>query len=271
MTLDDDQVDKTIDNIMIHEAGDDSDNIVALDMTTSATDISPFCDRIGKLNLWVGSRKAGRPPECWNAFDAILNVTAQQYAENENRTFYLQLPVQEGKRDKHELERWMPIGLVFLIHHLQQGRRVLVHCAQGKDRSVACVLIFVVLACRLYFPLELKSDFSTWDISSLQEAEDGPHEQQADSNDKEDSSYLNSGLCSSLVRQLLEVHGNEIFLRWLHGQLGREVKNGPLADKEGVRIALHLVRQDREAADPTRSTMQKIHRFLMSSNIYQPR
>ena len=178
------------------------------------------------------------------------------------------MPVEEGKRDKHELEKWLPVGLVFLIYHLQQGRRVLVHCAQGKDRSVACVLVFVILACTLYFPLELKSDFSSWDLSSLQPdnfLDDTPSNHDA----KEEDVYFNSGLSNNLVQHLLDKTGKEVFLRWVHEQLDRDVENGPLANKDTVRIALHLIRQDREVAEPSRSTMQKINRFLMSSNIYQ--
>ena len=30
--------------------------------------------------LAVGSRRAGRPPECWAAFDAVVNVTQDEYA-----------------------------------------------------------------------------------------------------------------------------------------------------------------------------------------------
>merc|ERR1719464_1661708 len=87
-----------------------------------------FSDRIGNTNIWIGSRRAGRPPECWSStgYDCILNVTVQEYAgivndskkrdvdrchvnskninsdgSGCNRThFYLQLPVKEGKRDK---------------------------------------------------------------------------------------------------------------------------------------------------------------------------
>jgi len=91
-------------------------------------------NQIGTLPLWVGSRRAGRPPTCWQQYDAILNVTEQEYPEMTNsiveagqstNRFYLQLAVAEGKRDKTELERWMPVGLAFLIHHLRQNRRVL--------------------------------------------------------------------------------------------------------------------------------------------------
>jgi tRNA A64-2'-O-ribosylphosphate transferase len=261
---DEQEVDETIDKIMSAAKNDYDDGVNNITPKVSTTNVFLFCDQIGKLNLWVGSRKAGRPPECWNEFDAILNVTTQQYCENDDgHHFYLQLPVEEGKRDKHELEKWMPVGLVFLIHHLQQGRRILVHCAQGKDRSVACVLVFVILACTLYFPLELKSDFSSWDFSTLQQVtfvDDSPSKVDA---------YFNSGLSNNLVQHLLDKEGKETFLRWIHEQLGRDVEDGPLANKDTVRIALHLIRQDREVAEPTRSTMQKINRFLMSSTIYQ--
>ena len=36
-------------------------------------------DRIGSTNLWVGGRRSGRPPRCWEAFDAVLNVTENEY------------------------------------------------------------------------------------------------------------------------------------------------------------------------------------------------
>ncbi|KAL3937990.1 MAG: hypothetical protein SGBAC_007011 [Bacillariaceae sp.] len=64
-------------------------------------------NKIGETNLWVGSRRAGRPPECWDSFDAILNVTENEYPNmiesietSQKPCFYLQLVVAEGKRDK---------------------------------------------------------------------------------------------------------------------------------------------------------------------------
>jgi tRNA A64-2'-O-ribosylphosphate transferase len=76
-------------------------------------------DRIGHLNLWIGSRRAGRPPTSWTHFEAILNVTNVEYPDimNNNGTggYYLQLSVAEGKRDRTELERWMPVGLVLSV------------------------------------------------------------------------------------------------------------------------------------------------------------
>jgi hypothetical protein len=36
-------------------------------------------DRIGSTNLWVGGRRSGRPLQCWEAFDAVLNVNKNKY------------------------------------------------------------------------------------------------------------------------------------------------------------------------------------------------
>jgi len=82
--------------------------------------------------LAVGGRRAGRPPECWGHFDAVLNVTMEEYEEmrkpmqalsstagasplaaegssppspEEGLPRYLQCPVAEGKRDRHGLEK----------------------------------------------------------------------------------------------------------------------------------------------------------------------
>jgi len=187
-------------------------------------------DKIGNMNLWIGSRRCGRPPDCWNKFDAILNVTENEYPnmnqsikeekEVHNKScYYLQLPVLEGKKDKKELERWLPVGLVFLIHHLQHDKSVLVHCAQGKDRSVAVVLALVVLICQPTYPLQLQANFQSIDIGTLQ----------ADLTDN-DSLYLQSGLSQSLGDALLLDNGTELFLKWMHEQLNNP-SNTPFANK----------------------------------------
>ncbi|KAL9187378.1 hypothetical protein ACHAXT_001481 [Thalassiosira profunda] len=229
-------------------------------------------DKIGDLNLWVGSRRAGRPPECWDSFDAILNVTETEYSDMQQSMkekkkhntccYYLQLPVAEGKRDKSDLERWMPVGLAFLIEHLQQKRRILLHCAQGRDRSIATAIAFVALFCLPRYPLRLKPEFETIDMKTLVEIE-------IDADEDEGLSYLQSGLSQTLVDALLKESGKDVFLMGLHQQL--EVSsNESFANKDSLRIVLHLIRQDREIAEPTRSTLQKVNRFFMSSSLYMP-
>jgi len=257
-TLTDDEIDTRIDSI-VNEWKNNNKN---------ECNITSNMDKIGDLNLWIGSRRCGRPPECWSQFDAILNVTENEYP-NMNQSikeqqevhakscFYLQLPVMEGKKDKKELERWLPVGLVFLIHQLQKNKSVLVHCAQGKDRSVAVVLALVALICQPTYPLQLQANFQSIDIGTLQ----------VDLTD-DDSLYLQSGLSQSLVDALLLDNGTELFLKWMHEQL-KTPSNTPFANKESLRVVLHLVKQDRENAEPTRNTFQKLNRFFMSSQLYR--
>ena len=182
----------------------------------------------------------------------------QQQRPNDRAFYYLQLPVAEGKRDKTQLEKWLPVGMVFIIQHLQQNRRVLVHCAQGRDRSVAVVMALVTLVCEPVYPLRLNPKFESIDIGSLSLTDDD--------DDGDTGMYQLSGLTKSLVDMLLEDNGKQLFLKWMHQQLNNSTTTEykPFASKDSLRIVLHLVRQDRENAEPTRSTMQKLNRFFMS-------
>lgn len=116
-----------------------------------------YAQSIGDCGLYIGSRKSGKPPDCWHAFDAILNVTTMEYEDPiPYGKYYLQLPIQEGKRDKTELEKWLPLGIFFIGFHLasspslsstngRKGKKLLIHCAQGRDRSVAVAIGFLSL------------------------------------------------------------------------------------------------------------------------------
>jgi hypothetical protein len=150
--------------------------------------------------------------------------------EQQKRCFYLQLAVAEGKRDRTELERLLPVGLVFLIHHLQQGRRALVHCAQGKDRSVAVVLALVVLVCPVVYPLHLRHGFEHWDLAAF-----SPITKSSGDTDERDDragdSYRHSGLSRALVDALLTETGKGSFLDWAHQQLQKST-NKSLANKD---------------------------------------
>ena len=67
-----------------------------------------------------------------------MNVTQDAYAGMAGDVRYLQVPVAEGKRDKVGLVQHLPAALRFVAARLLKGDRVLVHCAQGRDRS--CLL-----------------------------------------------------------------------------------------------------------------------------------
>lgn len=258
--LTDDGTDEVIDTIVRHNRH----NHLSHGRDNSSS--MKYTDKIGEMNLWIGSYEAGKPPDCWENFDAVLNVTESEYPEiegsiklRERECFYLQLPVAQGKRDINEFERrWMSLGLVFIIHHLQQKRRVLVYSTKGRDRAVAVVLALVVLVCHPVYPLRLKDEFNHFNIGDMTKDHDGANNQL----------YMRSGLCHVLVTTLLKDDSRELFLEWMHQQTS-SASHKPFADKESVRIVLQLVTQYRETAEPTRSTAQKLHRFFMSSPLYR--
>ena len=268
-SLTEDETDDMIDSI-VNKRQKLQDTCTADEKKATATIDEGKMDKIGEMNLWVGSRRAGKPPECWESFDAILNVTENEYPNMElsikdqqdqykKACYYLQCNVQEGKKDKTELERWMPVGLAFLMEHLQQNRKVLVHCAQGRDRSVGIVVAFLALFCPPTFPLRLRAEFDSINVSSIAACKSGK---------ESDSLNIQSGLSRSLVDTLLQDNGRDTFLKSMHQQLNSRMDK-PFANKDSLRIVLHLVRQDRENAEPTRSTMQKLNRFFMTSPLYR--
>jgi len=257
-------------------------------------------DWIGNLRLAIGSRRAGRPPDCWKSFDAILNVTDTEYEdmkpsslllqqehgkeESSQPKFYLQMPVQEGKRDRVELEQWLALGIVFCATHILQGRRILIHCAQGRDRSVAVAMAVIQLFGCLRYPLEwnrdllertvpnfvvtLSSETSNSEHSGMQ-LTTNPETTTPTRNTKDGAICVGSldeavtGLPQLLMQGMLGHQGRDVLQR-----LVREQSNAPegslLASKESLRIVLHLIRQDRDVAEPTRFSMQKLNRFFMS-------
>ena len=239
-------------------------------------------DTIGNTMIAIGTRRAGRPPECWQNFDAVLNVTdteyrdvADQYSalfateQQPDRGYYLQLPVKEGKRDRSELERWMAVGAFFVWWHARLQRRTLIHCAQGKDRSVAMAMCIITLFCDLKYPVQWRE--GVWEL---------PIDDLLTTYNTGEGSlsyyYHCSGLRQHFVDGLLGRNGRDLLIEWVRrglrpATLAQENFDipPPLATKETLRVALLLIQQDHDKADPSRSTMQKLNRFFMSKTTYE--
>jgi len=261
--------------------GDGDDDATADPLLPLAAAPAPLAySWVGRSGLAVGTRRSGRPPECWGGspsssfphrgFDAVLNVTTSEYdgmasgrAIPTGRT-YLCCPVREGKRDRTELERWMAVAAAYVGCHLAGGRTVLVHCAQGMDRSVAVVMAAVALFCNYggregsAAGLPLRSCCAPMSLGGLErhmglEREGG-------------EMYRRSGMRKALVDALMGRAGRGAivaYARFLRGEEG-EGEGRPLADKKSLRLVLHGVRSHHERAAPTRSTLQKLNRFFMS-------
>jgi tRNA A64-2'-O-ribosylphosphate transferase len=262
---------------------DHMDLDISYDDTNVKRELSDFYDTIGNTRISIGSRRAGRPPECWNDFDAIVNVTTVEYDEISSgrgvpqNKYYLQLPVEEGKRDRTEFEKWLPIALIFIATHaIANKHRVLVHCAQGMDRSVGIVLAFICMFC-LSEKSDLQKDeslnFHSWctnqdtcmnykSMNDYIKAQVNKNNNQHDIFSEETTTYRYSGIPKSLVDALLESNGKDVLFSY-----ARHCSNycgEYFATKDTSRIALSYIQQYRKKASPTRKTMQKINRFFMS-------
>ena len=256
--IDDDEFDMRVDSLVQLEQSKNPHQ----ESFSFLNEQSPF-DWIGNTGIAIGTRRAGRPPECWKNFDAVLNVTEMEYEgfnESGDGRSYLQCPIKEGKKDKTELEKWLPVGILFIWWHRKHGKSVLVHCAQGMDRSVAFVMATVIIFCELEFPLKWKKEAFQVRLEALFPV--------AVVSGSSHPLYRLSELPSELVENLMADDGKDTFLQWLHSELCHPT-TVPLASKETLRVVLHLVGQDREKADPSRATMQKLNRFFMSSNLYR--
>lgn len=53
---------------------------------------------------------------------------------------YLFLNIPEGKRGERKLGQSIPLALSFSQPHILAKHRILIHCSQGKDRSVGIAL-----------------------------------------------------------------------------------------------------------------------------------
>lgn len=95
-------------------------------------------------NIAVGSFPASSPPQCWETFDAILNVTTIQH---ENI-----VPAPDGKHYKNlgfvdgeeaQFSQVLPACLHWLQDMERQGHKILVHCAAGASRSASVVAAYL--------------------------------------------------------------------------------------------------------------------------------
>lgn len=282
---------------ILPERGSDGDTDRAIDMLVQGAkeddeewylhNGDPACDAhfsiIGRSGMAIGTRRAGRPPECWKHFDCILNVTTMEYDalasvdEVPQGKSYLCCPVPEGKKGKYELENWLAVAVVFVITNLVEGKRVLIHCAQGMDRSVAIAMATSVLFCSMEEGEELsllpwcRTEFCSDGVAKRIELDGN-----LDAGEGSLSTmYKSSGMSQAHISALMGRRGKKRLLSWVCNAIVDVKDNSDysgtecLADKDRLRQVLHLNTRYHGRASPSRSTMQKLNRFFMSSEYEQ--
>jgi tRNA A64-2'-O-ribosylphosphate transferase len=100
-----------------------------------------ICNFIGVTQIAIGNRAAASI-DCWNSFDTVINCGAVQhdYGTLPDGKQYIYFPIPEGKKGKEAL-----FDSISVVRNLDLKGKVLVHCMQGKDRSVGIALSLLLL------------------------------------------------------------------------------------------------------------------------------
>jgi tRNA A64-2'-O-ribosylphosphate transferase len=108
--------------------------------------IQAHFDLIGGSNFAVGDWHSGRPPNCWEHFDVVINCGAPEFEENKTRdvTQYLFLDIKEGKKGQEQFYENIKKTLDFARKCIQENKKVLLHCMQGT--AVSLLLYYVVVS-----------------------------------------------------------------------------------------------------------------------------
>lgn len=96
--------------------------------------------------LAIGSFEAGRPQDVWKTFDAVINCSTVEHPgileSKPKRCFYTHIPFLDGNYE--DFLALLPQILPIIHEHQLKKRTLLVHCVEGKSRSVAVVLAYLV-------------------------------------------------------------------------------------------------------------------------------
>ncbi|KAI8925018.1 tRNA A64-2'-O-ribosylphosphate transferase [Entophlyctis helioformis] len=127
-------------------AGNDKDDCIA-----SGESSKEHFQWIVGTGIAVGSFHAAAPPACWECFDVIINCGAREFDSNmqhrdgKQGKLYVYLDIPEGKKGQNQLFACIPTVIESVSGKwMQPGRRILVHCMQGKDRSVGICLALLL-------------------------------------------------------------------------------------------------------------------------------
>jgi tRNA A64-2'-O-ribosylphosphate transferase len=104
------------------------------------TDRKAF-DWIGESGIAIGCRKAGDPSNCWDKFDYVINCGAKEF-EGMIPEKYLFLDIAEGKKGKQQL--YNSFSIVIDKMKTVIGKKILIHCMQGIDRSIGISLALML-------------------------------------------------------------------------------------------------------------------------------
>ncbi|KAI8388740.1 tRNA A64-2'-O-ribosylphosphate transferase [Radiomyces spectabilis] len=114
---------------------------------TEADDVDIDYNCIGNTGITVGNRFCGKPPFCWEQFDAVINCGPTEYSENKQEKYqnkYLYLPIPEGKKGQYAFFESISPALTFAAPFLKEKKQILIYCNKGQDTSIGIALAILV-------------------------------------------------------------------------------------------------------------------------------
>lgn len=95
--------------------------------------------------LAIGNYASGKPPQCWTEFDYVINCAVTEYeAMDKDNACYLHLPIPDGKKGQIIFGNSIQKAIDFVRKPILEKKKILVHCATGKDYSVGILLSILI-------------------------------------------------------------------------------------------------------------------------------
>lgn len=94
---------------------------------------------IGRTGFFLGNFSAGKPPECWESFDVVVNCCFEEFESLESEK-YLFLNIPDGKKGAQQFLKCIPVLLTFLKPFINTKKRILLHSKFGTDRAIGLLM-----------------------------------------------------------------------------------------------------------------------------------
>lgn len=103
---------------------------------SQSNELEEGCDNnysfVKPTQLAIGNYASGKPPQCWQEFDIVINCSQTEYEGNQEHEGYLHLPMPDGKKGQIVFGASIQKAIDFVYQAILENRKVLVHCSTGK-------------------------------------------------------------------------------------------------------------------------------------------
>lgn len=87
---------------------------------------------IEPTNLAIGNYASGKPPQCWENFDYVINCSLSEYDGMAKSPNYLHLPIPDGKKGQIIFGASIDKAIRFVHDPVLENKKILVHCSTGN-------------------------------------------------------------------------------------------------------------------------------------------